>query len=283
MKDFINHFRKDSKHLDKKQQDTKTTHSKPHHKHAKPKPALEKNSEVEIATEMINAYRDRYADMDLNVLRNLIELKDITKSQKHAEPEESYKEIQARLGEAESIETLRQERWHNKINCPSCGSRKTHILSNNEKLSHDNFSYCCLDCKLYFNADTGTPIEKGTPPLSIWMLCWYLLGCTDSIQYISSKLSLDIQTVENMIRHMRKLFKAEQPLQHFMSFDEWSLKHGKSYKERIQHEMLKKKELYMGDTIHVPTDTAEYRRQKTRAQAPHDPHPQRPKPRNRNP
>jgi transposase-like protein len=266
-KDFINHFRKDSKHLDK------STETKPH------TPA--KNPEVEIAKEMINAYRKHYQDIDLDVLRNLIELKDITNAPKQANPDASFNAIEQRLGEAESNETLRRERWHNKISCPNCGSHRIRNLNHTEQKAHGNFRYNCLECNQYFNASTGTPIESGSPPLSTWMFCWYLLGCTDSLQYIANKLGLDLPTVEAMVRQMQKLFKSQQPLTHFMSFEEWSLKHGTSYKKRIQHEFSRKQELYRGDTTGVPHDTREYARQKNRAHNPHDHTPHKPKPKNR--
>ena len=245
MKHFINHFRKDSKHLD--HQKSKTTKA---------------HQQVEVAKELINSYRTQYANVDLDVLRNLIELKEITSEPKQDNPDNSYKEIKKRLGPKESIETLSQERWHNKIACPACGSKKIEQVNS-------EFKYHCVNCNNSFNDDTGTPIEAGSPPLSTWMFCWYLLGCTDSLQYIASKLGLDLPMVELMVRHMRQLFKSNQPLKHFMSFDEWSLKHGKSYKHAIQKELAHKKELLGHDSGESPKDTAEYRRQKQRAQDPH--------------
>lgn len=254
MKDFTNQFRGNSKHLDAKTAPTK-------------------NAEVEIAKEMINAYRKNYADIDLDVLRNLIELKDITSGPKQEQPDESYAAIEQRLGYAESIETLRRERWNLKINCPRCGAHKIKKLTPKEQAAHDQYRYQCLACHNYFNPDTGTPIEKGTPPLSTWMFCWYLLGCTDSLQYIASKLGLDIATIESMVRQMQKLFKSQQPLTHFLSFEEWSLKHGNSYKKRIQHELGKQREMHRADTTGQPFDTREYARQRNRAINPNDPTP----------
>ncbi len=240
-----------------------------------------KNLEVELAKEMINAYREKYADIDPKVLFNLIELKEITKSPKQPNPDGSFFAIKQRLGIEESNETLRQERWPQKISCPACGSRKIRKNTKEEKSALNNCTYQCQACFKNFNAETGTPLETGTPPLSTWMFCWYLLGCTDSIQYIATKLGLDLSIVEHMVRQMQKLFKAQQPLTHLMSFEEWSLIHGKSYKDRIRNEMATKQELYSGENPNMPKDTAEYRRQKTRARDPKDNTPHRIKPKNR--
>lgn len=242
--DFINSFRKASKHLDTKAKQTNVSANTP---------------EVEIAKNMINAYRETYADVDINVLRNLIELKDITREPKKSIPDDAFLLIKKRLGTEESKETLHNERWHGKVICPNCNSKNIKLLSTKE------YKYLCLECQENFNDATGTPLETGTPPLSTWMFCWYLLGCTDSLQYIAAKLGLDLATVELMVRQMQKMFKSQQPLTNFMTFEEWSLKHGKSYKERIKHEMHKQQELHTGENPNAPKDTAEYRRQKERA------------------
>jgi transposase-like protein len=267
MKDFINHFRKDSKHLDHKDSEPKDDH-------------IQKNPQVELAKEMINAYRDSYSDVDLKVLRNLIELKDITSESKKAKPDHSYKEIEKRLGTSETEETLVQERWHGKVKCPACGSKNIKKLSSEQQNPKEHYKYQCQDCLAIFDDASGTPLESGKPPLHTWMFCWYLLGCTDSLQYIATKLGLELPMVEYMVRHMQKLFKSQKPLAHFSTFEEWSFKHGKSYKQKIQHEM-EKKELHQGETAATPQDTHEYNRQKARARNPQSHTPHIPKPKNR--
>jgi transposase-like protein len=249
MKDFINQFRKDSKHLDEKKSES-------------PENAPNKTPEVELAKEMINAYRQKYADVDINVLRNLIELKDITSEPKHDKPEAHAREITERLGPDESHETLRQERWQSNVYCPACGSNKIKLISTTARQLKDNRKYQCDDCQNIFTDESGTPLEAGVPPLSSWMFCWYLLGCSTSIQFIATKLGLDLATVEFMVRQMQKMFKAQQPLTHFLTYDEWSLKHGKSYKNSMQRELAKKQVLLGADTADAPADTSDYRKQK---------------------
>lgn len=233
------------------------------------------NSEItEIAKKMVNAYKKAaYPDVDPQVLANLIDLKQITSQPKQPAPDKSFTFIKDRLGAKEDSETLRQERWHGKIKCPACQSNNIKLLLKRDMPKHGKHKYNCLSCGNDFNDDSGTLLETGRPPLSTWMLCWYLMGCTDSLQYIATKLGLDLATVELMVRHMQKIFKSNQPLTHLMSFDEWSLKHGKSYKQRIEHELAKKQELFTGETPNAPKDTAEYRKQKDRSKRKNTPAP----------
>lgn len=264
MSEFINFFRKASKHLDKKTPANKPSTSE---KKSTPPPTAEKKSakkEIDTAKELINKYRAQYADVDLDVLRNMIELKDITSQPKTEQPDNSLKEIKKRLGDPETGETLRQERWDKKVTCPYCKSDKIKKLAAEEQKSAHIYKYNCLNCHENFDDDSETEMEGGVPPLYTWMLCWYLFGCTNSLQYIASKLGLDVGTVELMIQYMQKLFKSEQPLTNFLTFDEWSLKYGKSYKSIMQDSLTKKEVLFGLDTAKTPGDTAEYRKQKNR-------------------
>ncbi len=253
----------------------------------KPKPTLKPTEQAELAKNEINRYRQKYAGVDVQVLSKLIALKDITREPKQDNPEQAYEQIKHYLGDAESAETLRQERWPDKIHCPFCNSTNVKQLKPAQQKNKYIHKYQCLDCHEIFNDDSGSTIEKNVPPIHTWMMCWYLLGCTNSIQFIANKLGLDLAMVEMMILHMQKLFKANQPLTNFMSFDEWALVHGKSYKSIMQAALAKKSELYSGyksslvDGKGVESDTAETRRQKQRAEDPHKRTPGTPRPRNR--
>jgi transposase-like protein len=230
-----------------------------------PKP---KDPAVEKVKDFINKYRQsnaRFKDVNPEVLLHLAALKKITSQPKQDKPDESFKEINQHLGPAESSETLRQERWHGKVHCPYCNSKHIKLLAKQHKTSKDDHKYKCLECHETFNDDSETKIEVGVPPLQSWMLCWYLLGCTSSLQYIANKLGLSITIIEMMINHMQKLFKAEQPLTHMLSFEEWAAQHGIKYQPVLEAEIVKQTELYRGETTGVAKDTHEYRRQKERA------------------
>lgn len=237
--------------------------------HAAAKPT----EQAELAKTEINRYREKYAGIDLQVLSKLIALKDISNSPKTEQPDEAFKKIEHYLGEKESAETLRQERWPDKIHCPFCNSTNIKQLKPanlNNKYVH---KYLCLECNETFTDESGTEIEENVPPLHSWMFCWYLLGCTSSLQYIATKLGLELSTVERMVIHLQELFKSDKPLTHFMSFDEWNLLHGKNYKSVMQAALSKKRELYTAVSPGQEQDTAELRRQKQRNRNPHKPKP----------
>ncbi len=220
--------------------------------------------QIEIAKNIINRYRDSYKHIKPDVLFNLSTLKDTASSATVENLDEATDTIRKTLGEAEAGETLRNERWHGKVSCPYCESTNIKRLAKDLQENTDNFKYLCLSCNEEFNDDSATAFEKGVPPLHTWMFCWYLLGCTSSIQYISAKLGLPASVVEVMIQQMQRLFKTNEPMQHFMSFDEWSLKVGKSYKAALQEAIAKQVERFRGYSLGQEADTAEVRRQKNR-------------------
>ncbi len=145
--------------------------------------------------------------------------------------------------------------------------KQTHVkrLALEEQKSKEIYKYRCLDCKKTFNDDSETKIEEGVPPLRTWMLCWYLLGCTSSVQYIAAKLGLNIKTVELMIQHLQRLFNTQEPLKHFLPFDEWYITHGKGFKTAMQDALAKQVEKFRGFSVGQEKDTAEVRRQKNAA------------------
>lgn len=241
------------------------------HKHDK----HHKDRSVEATKDLINKYRVEYEkSLNLNnkppiapeVFLHLASLKKIITEPKQVNPDQAYKEIQENLGPAESSETLRQERWPEKICCPYCNSTNIERLPPSEQKDEHIYKYLCLKCHEKFNDDSETDMASGVPPLNSWMMCWYLLGVTDSLQYIASKLGLSMATVERMIRHMRNLFNAEQPLKHMLSYDQWMATRGGKVQETLQRDLDIKAEQHTGYTPggKAARDTAEVRRQKTR-------------------
>lgn len=229
------------------------------------KPEDNEEDIISSAKLLVNSYRDKYKSINPEVLFKLSELKEIVSQQKQESPDEVALKIEHVLGDLETSETLRQERWHISLHCPYCNSQDVKRLALDKQENKTNYKYLCLTCNETFNDDSATDIAQGVPPIHSWMFCWYLLGCTSSLQYIATKLGLRIATVEMMIQHMQKLFKSDAPLKNFMSFDEWVLKHGKNYKIIIQQAIKKQTEMFRGFSLEQPSDTAEMRKSKERA------------------
>lgn len=224
-----------------------------------------KDQKVEAAKQLINRYRSTYKSVNPETLWNLSDLKNTISEPKIDNPDVAAQKIQEHLHEAESGETFRIERWHGVVKCPSCKSEKVKRLAIDEQKSKDIYRYRCLSCNESFNDDTETKLETGVPSMHTWMFCWYLLGVTNSVQYIATKLNLNVATVELMIQHMRRLFQANEPLKHVLSFDEWAISHGKGYKTALQEALAKQVERFRGFSVGQESDTAEVRRAKNAA------------------
>lgn len=195
-----------------------------------------------------------------DILQNLMALKSLVEKPKEAVPDERATEITERVGIPESFETVRQERWHPHIQCPNCSSSNLKRLAQLPSQSSHNHRYRCLECLLEFNDDSGTPLESGQPPVNIWMQCWYLMGCTDSLTYIAAKLNLDLATVERMAQQLKQIFNAQKPLTRFLSFDDWR-KQAEGQFKKLKEDLVKQYELLDANVAITPRDSTEFRRQ----------------------
>ncbi len=196
------------------------------------------------------------------IILNLRALKGLLSHPKEEKPEIRFTQMQSLLGTPECFETIRQDRWYLNIYCPECLSTHLKRLAQIPPQSVHNHRYKCLDCGTIFNDDSGTPIEKGVPPLNIWMQCWYLMGCTDSFSYIAHKLGLDLATVEKMARQLQKTFNAKQPLTRFIGFTEWH-KQSQHLRDQLKDDLMRQYEKLNANVATQPTDTAEFRRQES--------------------
>lgn len=224
--------------------------------------ALPSSSLLQNAESVLNAFEHHeieYLQTD-NIKKNLQALKELVDKPKEDAPEMRFLEMKKRLKQPEQHELLRQERFQPNIHCPDCYSGNLKQLPQVPSQSPHKHRYRCLDCGLIFNDDSGTPIERNVPPLSIWMQCWYLMGCTESLTYIASKLGLDLSMVEYMAEQLRLIFKAQHPLTRFTDYDEWS-KQSKHLRDQLKEDLLKQYERLSADIATIPKDTAEFRRQ----------------------
>lgn len=179
---------------------------------------------------------------------------------KRAALEVRFSKINQHLGPPEVHETVRLERWQPSIHCPDCYSGHIKRLPQLPPTSPLKHRYRCMDCGSIFNDDSGTPLERSVPPLNIWMQVWYLMGCTESLSYIASKLNLDLGIIEYMAEQLRILFKTDHPLTRFVDYDEWSKK-SKHLRDQLKDDLLKQYERLSADIATIPKDTAEFRRQ----------------------
>ena len=162
-----------------------------------------------------------------------------------------------------------QENWSYKTICPLCESSKIKTLTQAEQTPPHHYPYLCLDCDCLFGDETEVPFMQEMPPLTTWLQCWYLIGCTTSRTYIAAKLGLELDILDKMIRKLQKIFKSEKPETSFKNFEEWSKHDSHLYEKKIQEEIISKKQILLtGESTTSPQDTAEYRRQYNRRRNP---------------
>lgn len=195
-----------------------------------------------------------------DILKNLIALKSLVAAPKEEAPDPRATEIKQRVGIPESYETVRQERWYPNINCPNCSSTNLKRLAQLPSQSTHNHRYRCLECLTEFNDDSGTPLETGQPPVNIWMQCWYLMGCTDSLTYIAAKLNLDLTTIERMVQQLQRIFHTQKPLTRFLDYDTWREQSEGQFKQ-LKEDLVKQYELLDANVSIAPKDSTEFRRQ----------------------
>jgi transposase-like protein len=197
------------------------------------------------------------------VKENLKNLKKWVDEPKEPKPDLRFFHIKNHLKTPEVYETLRQERWQPMIHCPQCQSYNVNRLVQIPPQPPENHRYRCQDCFFEFNDDTGTPLgESGPPTIQTWIECWYLWGCTDSLNYIAHRLGLDIHTVERMLYLLQKLFKAERPLSRLEKSPKLE-EQSQKLKERFKLEIQKTYERLNMQLSNIPTDTQQNRQRET--------------------
>lgn len=218
------------------------------------------------SSEKIDAISNAFQQTEIEILErnkvlsNLNALKELMDQPKENTPEMRFSKISQYLGESECHETVRQERWPVEIFCPNCLSKNLKRIAQLPTQKPHNHRYLCLDCDTAFNDDSGTAMEHGTPPLNVWMHCWYLMGCTESLNYIAKKLGLELGMVEFMAVQLQKTFHAKQPLTRFLGYDEWN-KQSQQLRQQLKEDLLLQYERLSANIATVPKDTAEHRRQ----------------------
>lgn len=198
-----------------------------------------------------------------NLMKNLIALKKLVTQPKEKEPNKRFNLMKEYLHNEELKETVKIDKWVPTIYCPKCRSTDLSKIIKNIH-NEDKFTYKCNQCEHEFSEGSDSPFDTSKIPLKTWMECWYLLGLTNSVDYIAAKLHLDIELVKVMIVELQRVFKVQQPLSKFLSYDDW---YGESsyFLEKIKEQIIDKHDQLLGKVaINQEKDTAEERRQKQR-------------------
>lgn len=107
------------------------------------------------------------------------------------------------LDDEKCYEEVRKLRWENGVHCPHCDSEKIVKRGFDSK---DKFCqrYKCGSCSKQFDDLTGSIFANRHQPLSVWILCLYLMGLNLSNQQIAQELDLNKDVVQRMTTQLRE-------------------------------------------------------------------------------
>lgn len=89
-----------------------------------------------------------------------------------------------------------QARWPDEIACVHCGS-----LNVATKTKHPRMPFRCRDCRKYFSAKTGTPMESSNLGYRVWAIALFLMT-TGLKGTASMKMHRDLHTTQKTAWHL---------------------------------------------------------------------------------
>ncbi len=107
------------------------------------------------------------------------------------------------IDDAKCFEMVRQLHWPNGVRCPSCDATDSakRGVHTQQPARH---RYVCRACARQFDDLTGTVFEGHHQPVTVWMLCLYLMGLNLSNQQIAAELDLNESDTQVMTMHLRE-------------------------------------------------------------------------------
>ena len=111
--------------------------------------------------------------------------------------------IQDLLDEAQCYDRLREMRWPEGRQCPTCDSHR--VIRRGFDDDHPaRQRYECKSCGARFDDLTGTIFAGHHQPLKIWILTLYFMGLNLSNDQIAQELDLHRDDVHEMTRQLRE-------------------------------------------------------------------------------
>ena len=106
------------------------------------------------------------------------------------------------IDDVQCYQTVRELRWPNGVQCPSCESR--HVIKRGfDDTEPARQRYECHDCDKRFD-DLTDPIFAGHhQPLNVWLLCLYFMGLNLSNEPIAHELAINESDAYLMTTELR--------------------------------------------------------------------------------
>ncbi len=107
------------------------------------------------------------------------------------------------VDDVQCYQTVRELRWPDGIECPSCQSKQV-IKRGFDDTEPARQRYECTDCHKRFDDLTDTIFAGHHQPLKVWILCLYFMGLNLSNEQITNELDVNPSDVQQMTTHLRE-------------------------------------------------------------------------------
>jgi transposase-like protein len=117
--------------------------------------------------------------------------------------------IQALIDDVKCFETIRNIRWPDGVQCPTCDSTEV-TKQGRDETQPERQRYLCKSCERRFDDLTDTIFAGHHQPLRVWILCLYFMGLNLSNHQIAQELDLTASDVHQMTCQLRQGIVARQ-------------------------------------------------------------------------
>ena len=107
------------------------------------------------------------------------------------------------IDDVQCYQTVRDLRWPDGIDCPSCESK--HVIKRGFDDTESARQRCeCTDCHTRFDDLTDTIFAGHHQPLKVWILCLYFIGLNVPNEQMAHKLAVKSSDVPQMTAQLRE-------------------------------------------------------------------------------
>jgi len=114
------------------------------------------------------------------------------------------------IDDVQCYQTVRELRWPEGIQCPSCQSKYVMKRGFDDK-EVARQRYECKDCDTRFDDLPDTIFAGHHQPLKVWVLCLYFMGLNISNDQIAQELDVDRSDVHQMTTALREGIVKKSP------------------------------------------------------------------------
>jgi transposase-like protein len=118
--------------------------------------------------------------------------------------------IKKLIDDAQCYQAVRELRWPDGVECPSCESKQV-IKRGFNDTEPNRQRYECIDCHTRFDDLTDTIFAGHHQPLKVWILCLYFMGLNLSNDQIGEELALNSSDVHQMTTELRQGIVKKSP------------------------------------------------------------------------